>query len=85
MYQVCACRYEKDLGITLASLGPLHQDTASTYVSIGLVYCNVGQYRKAIEYHQKALDIRLAAIGAESPITASNYCNLVWGWVLVAI
>ena len=61
--------YNKDLVITLATLGADHPSTAGTYNNMGAVYNNKGEYDKALEYYNKALEIRLATLGADHPNT----------------
>jgi tetratricopeptide (TPR) repeat protein len=43
---------------------------------LGEAYRNKGEYDKAIGYDEKALAIRLKALGAEHPDVGSSYCNL---------
>jgi len=56
--------------------GKEHKDTASSYNNIGLVYHKLGDYGKALEYHQKALAICEKLFGTEHPITAKSYNNI---------
>ena len=40
------------------------------------VYKDQGQFDKALEYHHKALPIRLKALGENHPEVASTYVNM---------
>ena len=42
---------------------------AKTYNYLGLVYDNLGEYQKAIEYYDKALQIRKDKLGENHPDT----------------
>ena len=57
-------------------LGKEHLDTANSYNNIGSAYSNVGDYRKALEFHTKALNIREKILGKEHPDTAASYNNI---------
>ncbi len=50
--------------------------TASSYNNIGIVYDNLGDYDKALEYHNKALEIFKDVLGENHPDTASSYNNI---------
>ena len=56
-------------------LGKEHPDTATTYNNIAFVYYNQGEYAKALEWLEKALDIVEKAFGKEHPDTATTYNN----------
>ena len=43
---------------------------------LGLVYCNLGDYHKALDCHFKALHIKEKFLGKEHPETAVSYNNL---------
>ena len=57
-------------------LGSEHPDTAATYDNMAVVYCDQGDYEKALEYHGKALPIRERVLGSEHPSTAMTYNNM---------
>jgi tetratricopeptide (TPR) repeat protein len=50
--------------------GEDHPDTASSYNNIGLVYKNMGNYMKAIEYLESSLMIKLKILEENHPDTA---------------
>lgn len=50
--------------------------TAGSYGNIGLVYRNLGEYDKALEYYFKALEIRKDVLGEKHPNTAGSYGNI---------
>ena len=56
-YDKAIAYYEKDLKITLATLGEKHPSTATSYNNIGGAWDSKGEYDKAIEYYEKALYI----------------------------
>ena len=45
---------------------------ANSYMNLGFVYGNQGDYPKALEYHEKCLAIRLKTFGAEHPRTKKS-------------
>ena len=49
---------------------------ARSYNGLGSVYYSQSNYLKAIEYYEKALAIKLKALGAEHPDVAVSYNNL---------
>ncbi|MCD8354571.1 MAG: tetratricopeptide repeat protein [Clostridiales bacterium] len=52
------------------------QTTSALYTRLGSVYGEQGKYAQAEEYYQKALNIRLKALGENHPDTATSYNNL---------
>ena len=50
--------------------------TAGSYGNIGLVYRNLGEYDKALDYYFKALEIRKDVLGEKHPNTAGTYGNI---------
>ena len=50
--------------------------TATTYNNLGRVYDETGEYGRAIENFQLALNIRLATVGDSHPATAATYHNI---------
>lgn len=50
--------------------------TAGSYGNIGLVYRNLGEYNKALDYYFKALEIRKDVLGEKHPNTAGSYGNI---------
>jgi tetratricopeptide (TPR) repeat protein len=53
-----------------------NETTAMSYNNIGNVYDDLGDYDKALEYHNKALEIRKSVLGENHPDTASSYDNI---------
>ena len=53
-----------------------HPDIAASYNNIGVVYRHQGNYNKALEYLNKALDIRVKVLGLEHSKTAISYRNI---------
>lgn len=53
-----------------------HPYRAIPYNNIGIVYEKLGEYRKSVEYHLKALEIQEKTIGVEHPNTAASYNNI---------
>ena len=43
---------------------------------MGVIYYGLGDYNKAIEYHEKALEIRINTLGESHPDIADYYNNL---------
>ncbi len=66
----------KALEIRLATLGPQHHDTASSYSNLGNACYNKGEYDKAVEHHMKAHEIQLTTLGPQHPKTKENEDNL---------
>ena len=56
--------------------GKEHENTATSYNNIGLVYDDQGNYPKALEYYGKALEIYEKVLGKEHPYTATDYNNI---------
>ena len=57
--------------------GENHSDVATSYNSIGLVYENLGEPEKALEFYQKALNIRLQVYGKNHPNVQSVLKSLI--------
>ena len=72
----------RQIAIAEKLYGKEHEDTATSYNNIGLVYDEKGDYDKALEYYFKALTIREKVLGTEHPDTATSYNNI--GWVYYA-
>lgn len=67
-YPVSSNSQTAPLNSSLLSKGPRtpgedHPDVATTYNNLGNVYQSQGDYAKALEYHEKALRIRLKVLG----------------------
>ena len=56
--------------------GENHPNVASSFNNIGFVYANQGNYSKALEYYEKALNMRLSIYGEQHPDVADSYENL---------
>ena len=48
----------------------------ATYNDMALVYENQGKYEDALAAYQKALDIRIAALGDKHPDVGTTYYNM---------
>jgi len=68
--------YEKDLAISIKTLGAEHPAVATSYNNIGSAYDNKGEYDKAIGYYEKDLAISIKKLGAEHPAVATSYGNI---------
>ena len=70
--------YGKALTIKLATLGPDHSSTASTYNNVAIVYNNQYKSELALEYYGKALaiNIKLATLGPNHKSTGDTYYNM---------
>lgn len=53
-----------------------NETTATSYNNIGIVYANLGDYDKALEYYFKALEIYKVVLGEKHSDTASSYNNI---------
>ena len=53
-----------------------NETTADAYNNIGNVYHKLGDYDKALEYHNKALEIKKDVLGEDHPNTAHSYNNI---------
>jgi tetratricopeptide (TPR) repeat protein len=47
-----------------------------TYSLLGIVYDSQGNFTKAIEYHEKSLEIKLKTFGEDHPNVANSYNNI---------
>ena len=56
--------------------GMEHPYTATSYISIGIVYDSLGDYNQALGYYFKAMVIREKVLGLEHPSTAILYNNI---------
>ena len=59
-----------------AALREESADTASAYTRLASVYRAMGDYPKALEFHEKARKIAERVLGPEHPDTAATYNNL---------
>jgi tetratricopeptide (TPR) repeat protein len=57
-------------------LGKDHPDTATTYNNIAVVYDDMGDYDKALEYYEKAKEIYESKLGKDHPFTSTTYNNI---------
>ncbi len=57
-------------------LGPDHTDVATSYMNLANSYNLLHEYEKAIEYHNKSLNICLKTFGSNHPRLAELYNNL---------
>ena len=56
--------------------GEDHPDNVGQLMNLGLVYANIGEYGKGIEYSEKALELTKKYYGEEHPHNAIIYTNL---------
>ena len=75
-YAKAVFTYSRLISLEESIYGLEHQETATSYSNIGVVYNNQGDYDKALEYHFKALAIREKVLGPEHPSTATSYSNI---------
>ncbi|MBU4343974.1 MAG: tetratricopeptide repeat protein [Desulfobacteraceae bacterium] len=54
----------------------LDPDYGEAYNNIGMAYDSKGEYDRAIEYYQKALEIGIKKLGPEHPSVATRYNNI---------
>jgi len=52
------------------------KNLAASYNNIGSIYSQQGEYKKALEYNFKALEIFKSIYGDNHPVTATSYSNL---------
>ena len=72
--------FEKELAMSLKTLGEMHLDVTISYNNIGFTWDSKGEYDKALEYFEKGLVIRLKALGEEHPDVANSYNNIGFTW-----
>ena len=68
--------HQKEKDVYEKVLGNEHQDTATTYNNMAVIFSKQGDYEKALEWHQKALAIRKKVLGNEHQYTATTYDNM---------
>lgn len=66
--------FKKELEITQKLLIPDHPEIGSIYASMGIMYKNLLQYDKALEYYELSLDIRKKYLG-ENHLEVANSLN----------
>ncbi|MCS6906027.1 MAG: tetratricopeptide repeat protein, partial [Bacteroidia bacterium] len=72
-----ALRYLEDVLLQArAWLGENHFQVAASYNNMAVVYDSQGQYTLALEYQQKALQIRIETLGQNHPEVAMSYNNM---------
>ena len=69
--RVCELR----LGREERACGAESVEAAACLCSMALVYAEQGDYAKALEYHQKDLDIILKALGPAHPSVGATFNN----------
>ena len=57
-------------------LGSRHPDLATTYIDIGMVYFNKGEYEEALRWFQKAIVIQEQTLGTQNLGTADTYLKI---------
>ena len=63
--------------------GEEHPDIATAYDNIGEVYKDLGDYKMAQVYQEKALRIRLCVFGENHPGVARSYRNVGYQYSLL--
>ena len=66
-------------------LGKEHPSTATSYNNIGLTYNKQGNYPKALEYYQKALNILEKVLGPDHPNTKKTKENMEFSQLMKMI
>jgi len=46
-------------------IGDEHPDVAETYDNIGATFCSRNNFDRALEYHEKALNIKMRVLGSK--------------------
>ena len=57
-------------------LGKEHPHTAITYNNVAVVYDRMAEYECALEWYQKALDVKVSVLGIEHPDVAITLGNI---------
>ena len=68
--------HQRALHLRVTLLGKKHEDTASSYCSVGQVQYKIIDYRSALQSHQRALTKRREMFGDNHPHTADSYNNI---------
>ena len=76
LYKDAEAIYLRQIAIAEELYGKEHENTATSYNNIGLVFYAQGDYGKALEYYFKALAIKEKVLGTEHPSTATSYNNI---------
>ena len=66
----------KALAIREKHLDKEHPSIATSYNEIGLVYQAIGKYKTALDYYNKAYQIRKNKLGKEHPYTKAVLKNI---------
>jgi CHAT domain-containing protein/Tfp pilus assembly protein PilF len=75
-YQEALPLAEKLVRLSEATLGPEHQDTATSLNNLAALYVSVGDYSRAEPLYQRALALREKVLGPEHSDTAATLNNL---------
>ncbi|MBA8667606.1 tetratricopeptide repeat protein [Holosporaceae bacterium 'Namur'] len=76
-YEASIASLQEGINIIKKSLGKTHPDLAPFYDNIGNVYCDSGDFDKAIEYHNIALKVIINKLGVEHYLYVGSCSNLV--------
>ena len=76
LYKDAEAVYLRQIKLAEELYGKEHENTATSYNNIGMVYNEQGDYDKALEYYQKALATKEKVLGTEHPSTATSYNNI---------
>ena len=70
--RVCKLRLERDCRV----YGERSTEAADALGSVAIVYQAQGDYARALEYNEKAVAIKLPALGPDHPSLANTYSNM---------
>jgi tetratricopeptide (TPR) repeat protein len=77
-YKISLIYHTKTLDFRKSKLGPEHIDVASSLHNLGCLYCDIGDYDKAIPLFEKALDIIDNNLGTSNPQFTQIMNNLIF-------
>ncbi|CAF1615499.1 unnamed protein product [Rotaria magnacalcarata] len=75
-YEEAALNLNNFLGIYLKTLHEDHSSLTDFYNSMSTVYVNMGEYLKAVEFHEKSIKIREISLPPNHPDLAISYNNI---------
>ena len=68
--------FQKSAAVCVEAMGAKHELTAISYERIGDLHMTMGEFGRAIEYHEMALEIIITTCGASHFSTAQSFNNL---------
>lgn len=75
-HQAALGYFHKALASAEPQHGPRSEEVAKVMNNLGVVCNDLGEFSKALDHLQRALDIRLAVLGEENNLTATTYNNI---------